>query len=86
MDRFVAILQLIAALLLAIMAGITIHNLVNISTRPETISVVNTIIGQGVVIIALSVFATVLFRKGLKQLRQPDQTSQESDNPGNPGE
>ncbi len=77
MDKFLAILQLLFAVLLAIMAVVTIHNLVNISARPETISVVNTIIGQGVVIIALSVFATVLFRKGWKQLRQPDKASQD---------
>ncbi|MCG8415204.1 MAG: hypothetical protein MI746_13375 [Pseudomonadales bacterium] len=81
MDKFLAILQLLIAVLLAIMAVVTIHNLVNIATRPETISVVNTIIGQGVVIIALSVFATVLFRKAWKQLRQPGQAPQEPESP-----
>ncbi len=68
MDKFLAVMQLSGALLLAIIAGVTAHNLWNISMRPETISVVNTIIGQGVIIVCLSALATVLFRKGWKAL------------------
>ncbi|MEQ8314331.1 MAG: hypothetical protein RL839_01910 [Gammaproteobacteria bacterium] len=72
MDKFVAILQLLAAAILALFAILTLVNLVFITTRPETISVVNAIIGQGVLIICLSALANILFRKGLKQLRAGD--------------
>ena len=82
MDKFLAIMQLLLAALLAVMAAVTIHNLFNIATRPETISVVNTLIGQGVVIVCLSALATVLFRKGWKKLKQAGGPSQEPDSSG----
>lgn len=72
LDKFVAILQLLAAAILALFAILTLVNLAFITTRPETISVVNAIIGQGVLIICLSALANILFRKGLKQLRAGD--------------
>ena len=78
MDKFLAIMQLLGAFLLAIIAGVTVHNLWNISMRPETISVVNTIIGQGVIIVCLSAAATVLFRNGWKALNSA--TSDDTDN------
>lgn len=70
MNKIVAIIQLIASALLSIMALATLVNLIFISMRPETISVVNTLIGQGVLIICLLVLARVLFRKGLAGLKQ----------------
>ena len=72
MNKIVAIIQLLASALVSIMALATLVNLIFISTRPETISVVNTLIGQGVLIICLLVLARVLFRKGLARLKQGD--------------
>ncbi len=70
MNKIVAIIQLLASALVSIMALATLVNLVFISTRPETISVVNTLIGQGVLIICLLVLARVLFRKGWAGLKR----------------
>lgn len=70
MTKFVAIIQLLASALVALMAGATLINLIFISMRPETISVVNTLVGQGVLIICLLVLSRVLFRKGMAGLRQ----------------
>lgn len=70
MNKFVAIIQLLASALVALMAGATLVNLIFISMRPETISVVNTLVGQGVLIICLLVLSRVLFRKGMAGLRQ----------------
>ena len=69
MDKLVAILQLGVATLLGVMAAATLVNLVLISSRPDTVSVMNALIGQGVVIISLIALANILFRKGLKGLR-----------------
>ena len=70
MNKLVAIIQLLVSAIVSIMALATFVNLILISTRPETISVVNTLIGQGVLIICLLVLARVLFRKGLAGLKQ----------------
>ncbi len=79
MNKLVALLQLLAAIVLAIVALATLVNAILIGTRPETISVVNAFIGQGVAIVALLALATVSLRKGLKNLRQADPTSQNQD-------
>ena len=71
MTKFVAIIQLLASGLVALMALATLVNLIFISMRPETISVVNTLVGQGVLIICLLVLSRVLFRKGIAGLKQP---------------
>jgi hypothetical protein len=70
MNKLVAVIQLIISALVSVMALATLTNLIFISTRPETISVVNTLVGQGVLIILLLVAATVLFKKGLAGLKQ----------------
>ena len=63
MQKLFAILLLIAALLLSVAALATLHNLINIAAaRPETISVVNMMIGQGILIICLLALARVLLR------------------------
>jgi hypothetical protein len=72
MNKFVALLQVIAAALLGIMALATIVNLILISVRPETISVVNAIIGQGVLIVCMLAMANICLRRGLKTLRSGD--------------
>ena len=69
MNKLLAVIQLITSALVSIMALATLVNLIFISTRPETISVVNTLVGQGVLIIILLVLATVLFKKGLAGLK-----------------
>ena len=70
MSKFIAVLQIVAAILLGILALATVVNLVLISTRPETISVVNTMVGQGVVIICLAAASNIFFRRGLEKYRQ----------------
>ncbi len=79
MEKFVAILQLFAAVLLSIIATATAVNLLFIVNRPETISVVNTLIGQGVIIICLFALANILMRKGWKSLREHGQIKQSSE-------
>ena len=78
MKKLLAMIQLITSALVSIMALATLINLIFISTRPETISVVNTLVGQGVLIIILLVLATVLFKKGLAGLK-PDKLAESPD-------
>ena len=68
MKKIIGLIQLLAALLLLISAMATGINLVLISMRPETISVVNVIVGQGILIIILLAFANLCLRKGRKSL------------------
>ena len=70
MNRLLSILQLTAAAICLVIAVATLINLIYISQRPETISVVNTIIGQGVLIIGFSALAKMLFSKGMKGLKE----------------
>lgn len=70
MNKLVAVVQLITSAVVSVIALATLINLIFISMRPETISVVNVLIGQGVLIICLLVLARVLFRKGLVGLKQ----------------
>jgi len=66
--KILGFIQLLLALLLVITAVATGINLVLISMRPETISVVNVIIGQGILIILLLAFANLCLKKGRKSL------------------
>ncbi len=76
MSKLVAVLQVLAAVILAIIALATAINLILISTRPETISVVNTLVGQGVLIVIALALAQFLLRKGYSVLRAaPDSDS-----------
>ena len=68
MKKILGLIQLFLALLLIILALATGFNLILISMRPETISVVNVIIGQGVLIVLLLAFANLCLRKGRKTL------------------
>ena len=68
MKKILGFTQLLLALLLVITAAATGINLVLISMRPETISVVNVIIGQGLLIIFLLAFAKLCLKKGRKSL------------------
>ena len=69
MNKLVALLQLLATVVLGIFALATAVNLILISMRPETISVVNAIIGLGILIICMLALASISLRKGLKGLR-----------------
>ena len=69
MKKILGFVQLFLALLLVIAAVATGVNLVLISMRPETISVVNVIIGQGILIILLLAFANLCLKKGRESLK-----------------
>ena len=64
MSRFLAVLQLGLGLLLLIAAATTLINLIFIAPRPETISVVNAIVGQLVVIVCFVALGRILMRRG----------------------
>lgn len=80
MNKLIAVLQLLTALVLTIASIATLVNLFLITMRPETISVVNAIIGQGVLIICLLVISRILLRKGMAGLRDSG-PGDESDTP-----
>ncbi len=65
MAKFIALMQLFGAALLALASVATLVNLVLISLRQtDSIGVANTLIGQGILIIFMSALATILYRKG----------------------
>lgn len=64
MNRLLAILQIGAAMLLALSAIATLVNMLLIAMRPETISVVNVFVGQGVLIVCLAALARLVFARG----------------------
>ena len=68
MKKVIGFIQLLTALLLLISAAATGINMVLISSRPETISVVNVIVGQGILIILLLALAKLCLKKGRKSL------------------
>ncbi|MFT4748366.1 MAG: hypothetical protein ACI9E4_000029 [Pseudohongiellaceae bacterium] len=70
MKKLTAFTQLFLALLSTIFGFTTLTNLIFISQRPETISVVNAIIGQGVLIIAFFALARVLYRKAMARIKE----------------
>ncbi|HIL62819.1 MAG TPA: hypothetical protein EYG42_05145 [Porticoccaceae bacterium] len=78
MSRFIAVSQLLLAVIIAVAVIATSINLILISIRPETISVVNTMIGQGVLIICMIAIANILFRKGLHILKAEGQSDSKS--------
>ena len=78
MSRVIAVLQLLVAVIIAVVVVATSINLILISTRPETISVVNTMIGQGVLIICMVAIANILLRKGLRALKAEGRSDSKS--------
>lgn len=64
MERLFGIFQLLIAGVFAATAVGTLINMVFIALRPETISVVNVIIGQTLMIVCLLALARILFKKG----------------------
>ena len=78
MNKAVAVLQLLSAALLGVVVLAIVINLVLISTRPETISVVNAMIGEGVLIVCLLAMARILLRKGLNSIRPTEKNGSDS--------
>jgi len=76
MNRFLAFLQAGLAVLLFVIAFATLVNMVFIAMRPETISVINTIIGQTVMIVCLVALGRILWRRGISELRAPSRGSE----------
>lgn len=69
MERMFGIFQLLFAGVFASAAIGTLINMVFIATRPETISVVNVIVGQTLLIVCLLALSRILFRKGTVRIR-----------------
>ena len=69
MERLFGIFQLMFAGVFAATAFGTLVNMIFISTRPETISVVNAIVGQTIMIICLLALSRLLFKKGTERVR-----------------
>jgi hypothetical protein len=65
MHKLLAVLQIVLALILLVIAAGTMINMVLIAMRPETISVVNTLIGQTLMIVCLVALGRILLKKGL---------------------
>lgn len=78
MTKFLAVLQAGLAVILLLIAAATLVNMVLIAMRPETISVVNTIIGQTVMIVCLVALGRVLWRKGLARFHAATSDSSDS--------
>lgn len=72
MDRLFGILQLLFAGVFGAMAIGTLINMLFIITRPETISVVNAMVGQTLMVVFLLAIARILFRKGSLRVRPPE--------------
>lgn len=69
MQRVIAIFQLLLSVLCALVALVTAVNLGFILMRPDSISVVNALVGQLLMIVFLMAASTILLRKGRHNLR-----------------
>jgi hypothetical protein len=74
MNKFLAILQLVGAAVLALVGVATVVNMVLIAQRPETISVINALIAQILLIGVLAAATHILARRGLARLRSAEPT------------
>lgn len=70
MSRLFGVLQLLFAGVFAASALGTLVNMLFIVARPETISVVNALIGQTLMVVCLLALARILFKKGTLRVRQ----------------
>ncbi len=77
MEKVKGGLQLLASVICLLVAAAVIHNLSQILMRPESVSVVNALVGQSVLIICLLAAARILSKKGLSKLRSVDNPSVE---------
>lgn len=69
MNKILAVLQLLGSVILFAIALASLLNAIFLSSRPETISVVNAYIGLGVLCICSLALGRVQWRKGLARLR-----------------
>ncbi|MCY4015613.1 MAG: hypothetical protein OXE80_04105 [Gammaproteobacteria bacterium] len=69
MNKLLALLQIFAAIALAAIAAAAIGNMVLMVNLPDTISVVNLLIGVIVIVPCLLAIARILLRRGLAALR-----------------
>ncbi len=79
MKKLTAFTQLFLALLSTIFGLTTLTNLIFISQRPETISVVNAIIGQGVLNSAFFALARIHYRKAMAKIKEAPVPTQGQD-------
>lgn len=75
MNRLLGIVMLVLAVICLLAAVLTVVNLGFIVMRPDSISVVNTLIGQFVVIVGSLVLARLLSIAGKARLTPTDQTN-----------
>jgi K+-sensing histidine kinase KdpD len=75
MKRLLGVLMLILALICVLAAVLTVINLGFILTRPDSISVVNTLIGQFVVIVGALVLARLLTVAGKARIKPSSDTN-----------
>lgn len=78
MNKLTALLQILGAAAFLIAGLATLVNLLLIANRPETISVVNAIIGQGFMIICLIAIANILFKKAKTRFKAAPDTDSAS--------
>ncbi len=71
MNKLFALLQLLAALLAAALAALTIGQMVEMVRMSDTISVVHLLVGQLVLAACLLAIARSLLRRALTRLRTP---------------
>lgn len=69
MKTFIGGFQLLMSLISLLVAIATLVNMILISSGPGSVSVVNTIIGQSILILFFLSLATVLFKKGRNSIQ-----------------
>ena len=69
MKKLIALLQILGALVLTVLAALVIVDMALNASMPDTISVVNLLVGRIVLIACLLAIARYLIRRGLAGLR-----------------
>ena len=69
MNKLIALLQILGALVLTVLAALVIVDMALNASMPDTISVVNLLVGRIVLIACLLAIARYLIRRGLAGLR-----------------
>lgn len=69
MNKLIALLQILGALALTVLAALVVVDMALNASMPDTISVVNLLIGRIVLIACLLAIARYLIRRGLTGLR-----------------
>ncbi len=69
MNKLIALLQILGALALTVLAALVVVDMALNASMPDTISVVNLLVGRIVLIACLLAIARYLIRRGLAGLR-----------------